>query len=195
MSSRKHLVMSLIAAVIVTVAGFGLLVWPSLAQATQVAADIEELNHKNRTLEERTLLVKELNAELEAARAHAARTLKRIPTSPDPAELLQQLSMPVDGYYVADQTITASPSRQAALDETITARAMPLTVDLVARYDAVQEIISRAETTDRLVRVASIRVRRHPEKSNIARDDEALLLASITLEAIFDPSSSGSSRP
>ena len=195
MRSSKHLAFSLIAAVVVLAAGLGLLVWPTLTQASQVAADIEDLDHKNRTLEERTEVVKELSKELDAARATAAYAMKRIPARPDLHEMLHQLSMPVDGYMVADQKIDSGTTKPAASDESITAWAVPITVTLVARFEAVQEMLRRAESMDRLVRVASVSVRRHPEKANLATDDDALLQASIMLEAIFDPGANGSAKP
>ena len=187
MSSKKHLALALLAALIVFGAGFGLLVWPALREASDVTAQIEELGHKNRTLEERTGLVQLLHQELATARSKVARTLKRIPASGETYDLLEQLSMPADGYFVVDQEIAAERSKEAVLDEEISARAVPVTVVLEARYEAVQEIIRRAEASDRLVRVASVNVRRHPDKSSVANDDDALLKATIKLEAIFDP--------
>jgi len=195
MSSKRHLILALAASMVVLAIGFGLLVWPALSRTTEVTADIADLDHKNKTLEERTALIGRLVEELDSAKDRAKNTLKRIPNSPEIAELIRQLSMPVDGYFVADQTFTAGRSKEASPDEDVTARAVPLTVDVVARYDAVLELIRRAESSDRLVRVASVRVRRHPDKSNIESDNDAMLIASITLEAVFDPSATGSGLP
>ncbi len=187
MSSKKHLLLAFIAAAIVFALGFGVLVWPPLRNAAQVTADIQELDHKNRTLEERTELVKQLSEELKTARAKAARTLKRVPNSPEIADLLHQLAVPVDGYLVYDRATSAGRVKEATTDGEVTARAVPVTVDLVARYQAVRDLIERIETSDRLVRVTSVRLRRDTERSNVETEDEAVLIASITLEAIFDP--------
>lgn len=194
MSSKRHFVLALVAGAVVFVIGFSLLVWPAMSRAGDVSESMEDLDHKNRTLEERTALVHQLAEELEVAKARAARMLKHIPDSPEIAELVDHLSMAEDGYHMVRQTFTTGRDKEAATDESVTARARPLTVDLVARYSAVLDIIRRAEASDRLIRVTSMRMHRHPDESSVATDDDAVLIASITLEAIYDPTTKGSRR-
>jgi len=189
MSSKKHFMLALAAGVLVLVVGFGLLVWPSLSSAATINARITDLDHKNRTLDQSTEEIKQLTELVEQAQAQASKSLKTVPARSLVADLMEELSMPEDGYLVTDQTFTTGREKPASMDEKVTARAVPLIVDMVARYDAVMEVIRRAESADRLVRVSSVRMHRHPERSNVEKDDEALLIASITLEAIFDPSS------
>lgn len=195
MSSKKHLTLALLAGFVVLVLGFGLLVWPALSKTNEITARIADLDHKNRTLDTRTEQIKELTKNVDDAEVEASRALKRIPNSPEIADLMRQLSMPVDGYYVADQTFTARGSKPAAADEDMTARALPVTVTMTAHYDAVLEILRRAESMDRLVRVASVRVNRDPERSNIETDDDAMLIATIDLEAIYQPLDGGGRQP
>jgi Tfp pilus assembly protein PilO len=194
-SSRKHLALAMLAGFLVFALGFGVLVWPSLSRASEIDDRIAELAHKNKTLDSRTDLVAQLTQEVADAEARAGKMLKRIPDAEEVADVMKQLSMPVDGYYVADQSFTTGQSRRAATDENITARAIPITVDLVARYEALLELIRRAEASERLVRIASVRVHRHPDRSNLESDDDALLIASITIDAIYQPRMVGGARP
>lgn len=195
MSSKKHLMLALLAGFLVLAIGTGLLVWPALSETNATTERIADLDHKNRTLDERTEQIQQLKEQVADAEASAKHELKRIPDAPEVADLMRQLSMPVDGYLVADQTFTTNVSKEASSDASVTARAVPVTVDMEARFEAIQEVLRRAESSDRLVRVASVRISRHPDRSNLETDDDAMLKASIMLEAIYEPRMVGGVSP
>jgi hypothetical protein len=62
-------------------------------------------------------------------------------------------------------------------------QALPLTVDMVARFDAVFALLRAAESQEHLVRVSSVNM-------EASRDDAQavpLVTASVRLEAVFEP--------
>jgi hypothetical protein len=61
---------------------------------------------------------------------------------------------------------------------------MPVTADMTATFDSVLALVDTAESMNRLVRVASLRMmcKRDDQKSDVP-----LLKASVGLEVIYDP--------
>ena len=128
----------------------------------------------------------------------AAREMKRIPVQPDIAGLMRRLSLPVDGDSVLDQTFTAGVPRPAIEPrESRTAdttpqseeQALPLTVELVSRFDAAFALVRSAERLSRLVRIRAIRLTVvESEGGRVDRAaDPPMVTASVDLDVIYDP--------
>jgi len=184
MNDRKHLMIALAGGVLVLVLGGVLLVWPNYREARAIRAEVVELRGKISGLAGQTGAVEQLADELEAARCRMAEELKLVPESPDVADLMRKLSLPVDGRTVLDQTFTAGKPCDAVLGEDFNERALPLTVDMEATFDSVFALICAAERMDRLVRVASVRMAAERPADG---PEVPMLTASVGLEVVYDP--------
>ncbi len=109
---------------------------------------------------------------------------KRIPPSPEIAELIEFLSREVDRRDVRDQRSTAGDPVSAVIGEQVGVLATPLTVDMEATFDSVFRLIRAAETTDRLIRVGRVRIYRDRDKK---ADGSPFVQASVGLEIVYEP--------
>jgi len=77
-----------------------------------------------------------------------------VPDRPDVADLMQHLSIGVDGETVLDQTFTVRGRGDRAGDARF--EILPLVVELETTFDNIFDVIRRVERLERLVRVTSI---------------------------------------
>jgi Tfp pilus assembly protein PilO len=202
MTDKQHLLATCIVSFTVLTLGCALLVWPARRDARETRAEIAKLEKKIESLDEAHAAVDRLSAELEESRRYAAEQLKAIPRSPDVAQLMRRLSMPVDGRHVLDQTFTAGSAHPAVAGtgEDFAEQAMPLTVDMQASFDSIFALLRLSESMDRLVRIASVRLisGRVSEQTAMRSDapprHDDLLTASVGLEVIYEPADVGEGR-
>ncbi len=185
MSTSRHLLIAVAGLVVIVLLGGAVLVWPNNREAGVLTEEIVQLQEKITALTIRNKQVAQLDREVnEAARRRDAQC-KRIPTSPQIADLIGRLSQEVDGVTVRDQRFTAGEPYDATIGLGSAVRATPLTIDMVARFDSVFALIRAVETMDRLVRVALVRLRRPREADDT--EDGPLVAATIRLEVVFEP--------
>ncbi len=185
MSTSRHLLIAVAGLVVIVLLGGAVLVWPSNREAGVLTEQIVRLQKKITVLSIRNQQVAQLDREVnEAARRRDAQC-KRIPTSPQIADLIGRLSQEVDGVTVRDQRFTAGEPYDATVGLGSAVRAAPLTIDMVARFDSVFALIRAVETMDRLVRVALVRLHRPREAGDT--EDGPLVAATIRLEVVFEP--------
>jgi hypothetical protein len=209
MSEARHIILSLCVFAAVVLAAGGLLVWPTHGQTRELRHQEAALQRRLDNLHLMTAQVEQFGRELSDARRAIETELKHVPESPDVAELMRRLSLPVDGASVHDQTFTAGLSGEAVGPDLPT-HVLPLTVDMQATFDAVFDVLRRAERMDRLVRVSAVRLSVNREKPPATSGTSAptrraggaaaaleiegtppLLVATIGLEAVFEPPASG----
>lgn len=168
--------------VTVVTVGSLMLVWPVYRKAAIVDRRGSELLAKCKNYSDQADEIVRLRADLDATREYVQRELKAIPESPDIAGLMRVLSLPVDGVSIRDQTFTAGQPKLASADPDITTLAMPLTIDMEARFEVVFSLMQRVESMHRLLRIASVNMRcEHPDQ------DVPFAKASVVLEAIYSP--------
>jgi hypothetical protein len=161
-----------------------LFIWPNYRQASSIRRQIEELQGKVEGFSDQTQKVQLLEKQLQASQDRVLNELKLIPDVPDLAGLIRKLSQDVDRVRVLDQTFTAGSPSEAIIGGKASAQAMPLTVDMEATFDSVFALVKNAESIDRLVRIATVRVLcKRDEKQSLTRP---IVKASVGLEAIFD---------
>jgi len=184
MSDGRHLLLAVAGALLILGLGVVLLVWPSHRQTAALQDEIAALKGKSEGLAAQTEQVEHLADAYSRLKRRVAEDLKYIPQSPDIAGLMRKLSLPVDGRTVLDQTFTAGSASSAITGEESPEQAMPLTVDMKAAFDSVLALIRAAESIDRLVRVASIRMIAERGEQGV---DAPLLTASVGLEVVYQP--------
>lgn len=182
MSARSSMTVVAAALAIAAAAAVVGIALPGYRAAAALEARHARLEAKVAELPERTAEVEALADELAALHRHAGADRRAIPGEAAVAELVRRLTLPADGTSVREQTFAAStPAPAIPGDETL--RVVPLRVEMEARFDAIFALLRAAETMDRLVRVASIRITAGPDGAVPG----APLTASVDLEAVFDP--------
>ncbi len=183
MSSSKHLGIAVLVMFLLAGLGEFLFVWPAYSDAADLDARTADLRVKGQNYTALSDMIQKLKAEVAQATQHVKTDLKQIPDSPDVAGLIGILSMPREETTVRDQTFTAGQPKEAAPGTDVSVLARPLTVEMVARFDAIFALIRTAESMDRLVRVTSLELvcKRNKDQG------EPFAKVSVVLEAIFDP--------
>ncbi len=187
MSSSRHLLMAIGAFLFIVLTGGVLLVWPNARETSAINDRIVELEQKIHDLTGPKKRVERLAEQVGAARRRIETDFKEIPTSPDMAGLIRQLSLPVDGVRVRDQTFTAGNASKAVPNQETSHAAMPLTVEMRGSFDATFDLLRAAEAMDRLVRITTVRVSTNREQQG--DPDVPVLSATISLDAIFESAS------
>ncbi len=201
MRTTKQLMLGVLGVVAVAALAAVLLIWPNYSEARGVRAQVRELEGRLAGLGDRAQAVLRLAHDVEAARKHVRNDLKVIPEGADVAGLIRKLSYPIDGVTVSDQTFTAGSPADAIVAGTgagsatsatggatgAPPQAMPVTAEMSATFESVLALIDNAESMNRLIRVASVRVmcKREDQKTDVP-----LLKASIGLEVIYDAAGS-----
>ena len=183
MSTRKHLGIAILMLTAVVAVGGMFFVWPVYRKVTKVDRRAAELLTKGRNYDQRLEVINELTVGLVKARHRIEKELRQIPESPDLAGLMRVLSLPVDRVNVRDQTFTAGAAKEAVLDGDMTAMVMPLTVDMVARFDSIFDLIRATESMKRLLRITSVRITSDRQED----EDQPFAKASVVVEAVYDP--------
>ncbi len=188
MSNNRHLLFLVMALCLTVIVGGGFLIIPAYHQANQNKSKTEKLRAKITGLANQTMTVTQLADAVSEMNERLDRELKVIPEVPDMASLMRKLSMPVDGVTIQDQTFTAGSPNPAIPGEEEGARSMPLTIDMVGRFDSVFALIRAAESMDRLLRVSSVRMEIDHDCENA---EIRFVTASVGLDAIFEPVAEG----
>lgn len=172
-----------------------LFIWPGYRDARGFRVQVEILCGKIAGLEDGHREVGRLKEQVDEAGRLVGERCKEIPASPEVAELIRKLSLPVDGVSVTDQTFTAGSAE--AIDasglEGWTFWAMPLKVEMSATFESIYALLRAAESMNQLMRVSSLKVIcKRDEKSSApvaapGADVSPMLNASVGLEAIYDP--------
>ncbi len=182
MSSSRHLAFAILSLLAVVTLGGVLLVWPSYREAARHNRRTVLLHQKGENYDAQARRIATLTKQVDQITRRIDTELKMIPETPDIADLMRRLSMPVDGVHVYDQTFTAGDLKEAVPGGDLPVRVQPLTVEMDARFDSIFALMRLAESMDRLLRVSSISIavdRRDPE--------DIVASASIVLESVFNP--------
>ncbi|MDP7007986.1 MAG: type 4a pilus biogenesis protein PilO [Phycisphaerales bacterium] len=148
-------------------------------------SDVEEatrLEDRISKLERRQIEVQQMRDEYEALSMKVKEEYKAVPATPDTAQIVQALSMNVDGMHVLDQSFVAGSTTQKTSDDGFYVQ--PLAIAMEADFEAVYSVIEQAESMGRLIRVSSLRIAR-PESE--LDSTVGALQAAVGLHAPFDP--------
>ncbi len=191
MSSNRQLAFALVGLVILAAIGAALLVWPNYQKARDIDEEIVRLHEKIEVLSVRNQALARLARRVNRATEVRDAECKRIPPSPEIAELIGFLSREVDRRDVRDQRSTAGDPVSAVIGEQVGVLATPLTIDMKATFDSVFRLIRAAETTDRLIRVGRVRIYRDRDEN---ADGSPFVQASVGLELVYEPPPEGGAR-
>jgi hypothetical protein len=189
MSSSRHLALAVAGLVLIVSVGSLFLVVPVYRGAAEIRRQIDQYADCGE-LDNRRRLIDRLESDIAAIDAWMAANQRSRPESADVAGLIKALSRrPVDGRELVDRSFTAREPKPAVAGEDFPEMAVPVDVTLRAAWPAIYELLGDVERLDRLVRVAAVQL----ENDRVLEDGTTLAAATITLEAIFDPT--GEPRP
>jgi Tfp pilus assembly protein PilO len=153
--NRRRMETFALAAVLAIVLGITcFFTWPNYAEASDLSSSSSTLEQKIGHLEDVEVDLKHRAKSLAALHREQERVCRQVPDRPDVANLMQHLSMGVDGQAVLDQTFTVRGRNGEAEDARF--KILPLVVELETTFDNIFDVIQRVEQLKRLVRVTSI---------------------------------------
>lgn len=181
MASNRHMFLALAGVIIIFAACLALFVWPRYREHQAINQEITDLQRRIDDLSGQTEQVAHLAGQVEVARGHVQNELKIITEKPELADVIRRLSLKVDGATVLDQSFAAGTETDAAIGRPELARAMPLTVELEARFDSVFALLRAAETMGRLVRISSVQL----SCNRLTDVEPPIIEATLGLDAIY----------
>jgi Tfp pilus assembly protein PilO len=184
MGSNKNVILVVIGMIVVMVFGVWTMVVPTYQRAAAIEQQASQLRDKIEDLSGQTEVVARLAKEVEETQARVEHELRSIPDSPDLAELMRKLSLPVDKSRVLDQTFTKGSTSEAIPGGKSMMQTMPLTVELEATFDSVFALLRNAESIRQLVRISTLSVVCKREGKQV---DPPIVKATVGLEAVFEP--------
>ncbi|MBC8203472.1 MAG: type 4a pilus biogenesis protein PilO [Planctomycetes bacterium] len=156
---------------------------PNYKTATTNVEEAKRLEDRINTLERRQVEVQNLRDEYESLVSQVEIDYKKVPAAPDTAQIVQALSLEVDGVHVLDQSFVAgSTTNQTTSEDSFSVQ--PLAITMEADFESIFSVIRQAESMGRLVRVSSVRITRPTGKTDSA---SAILEAAVGLHAPFNP--------
>ncbi|HJN71259.1 MAG TPA: type 4a pilus biogenesis protein PilO [Phycisphaerales bacterium] len=155
---------------------------PNYKTATTNVEEARRLEDRINKLERRQVEVQNLREEYDALVLQVENEYKKVPASPDTAQIVQALSLEVDGMHVLDQSFVAGSTNNQTKSGAFSVQ--PLAITMEADFESIFSVIRQAESMGRLVRVSSVRITR-PDRD--ADSSSAILEAAVGLHAPFNP--------
>ncbi len=171
----------LFGAFVLTVLFVCFFIMPNYQSAELASKNAKELEGRIAQLELRQIEVEQMHSELAKMELQVQSSCKRVPDSPDTAEIVRALSLEVDGMRVLDQGFTAGATSKTQVNGGFAIQ--PLAVSLHADFESIFSVIENVESMDRLVRVSSLRITTKDGEEN---EDSPVLEGSIGLHAMYD---------
>jgi len=154
---------------------------PNYKSTDQAVIETVKLEARIEQLELRQFEVEQMRVDYQSLKHQVSEECKIVPTTPDISQIVQALSLEVDGHEVLDQSFTAGSASMKPT--TVGFSVQPLAVTLHAQFDSIFSVIQDVESMNRLVRVSSLRVTRKETQSD---EFAPALEAAIGLHAMYD---------
>lgn len=148
----ETIMLTSVLAVVLAVTAF--FTWPHYAQASDLSRASALLEEKIGHLEDVEADLERRSGELVSLHEQQAIACRTVPDHPDVANLMQHLSIGVDGETVLDQTFTVRGRADRAGDARF--EILPLVVELETTFDNIFDVVRRVERLERLVRITSL---------------------------------------
>ncbi len=190
MRTNNRLLLGALSLLVLVVVGWLFIVWPVHQEIAAVNEQMAALRQKSEASRGHSQEIERLTTALREASDRIDSEFKIIPDSPNIAGLMRSLSLPVDNVTIRDQTFTAGQPKEAVPGADFPVKTLPLTVEMVSRFDAVFALIRAAEAQDRLVRISSVNI----ASSGDDDQEHPLVTASIRLDAVFEPAQAQEGR-
>ena len=164
----------------------GFVAYPAVRKAEERALECGRLLGRAAQFDAATRERDALKQRVEDAQLASRAVLRTIPVATDQASLMRMLAVATSEDVVtqvinAGEPVPASPSAKSPF------RAVPVTVEMVATFPEVMNLLTRAEGSDRLVRAIKLTIEKQPKKENRreADWDSPFVKATIELDAVY----------
>ncbi len=154
---------------------------PNYKSAKLSANESTNLESRIQQLELRQAEVESMRSDYQNLIKQVETECKYVPSSPDMSQIVQALSLNVDGLKVLDQSFTSGTLSSKRIEGEFSVQ--PLAVTLLADFDSIFSVIQSVESMNRLVRISSIRVTRKEAEADASTP---ALEAVIGLYAMYD---------
>jgi len=154
---------------------------PNYQSAEQAMFESTNLETRIQQLELRQVEVEQMRSDYNDLKRQVTAECKLVPLTPDMSQIVQALSLEVDGQKVLDQSFTAGMTSLKPKRDGFSVQ--PLAITLHADFDSIFSVIQNVESMNRLVRVSSIRLTRKESEADISTP---ALEAAIGLHAMYN---------
>lgn len=164
----------------------GFVAYPAVRKAEERALECGRLLGRASQIEAATRERDALKERVVDAQRASRTVLRSIPTVTDQASLMRMLAV-ATSHDVLTQVINAGESIPASPSAKLPYRAVPVTVEMVATFPEVMNLLTRAEGSDRLVRAIKLTIEKQPKRDNRreADWDSPFVKATLELDAVY----------
>ena len=147
---------------------FFLVIQPEHSRASLATDEVERLERESGSI----IATESMLDELELERVHRLsierEQLEVIPTDASESRLTDALALKVDDGAATSWSVRLLPIEEIDVpDETRQFKSLPMAVEMRGRFAAVLDALQRVETSDRLVRLRSLRVTRSRSETDM----------------------------
>jgi hypothetical protein len=164
----------------------GFVAYPALRKAEERALECGRLFGRAAQIDAVTRERDLLKERVQEVQRSSRTVLRSIPVTTDQATLIRMLAVETSPR-VLTQVINAGESVPASPAPRMPYRAVPVSVEMVATFPEVLELLTRAEGSDRLVRAVKLTIEKQPKKENRreADWDSPFVKATLELDAVY----------
>ena len=167
------IMLSLVAAV------FFLVIQPEHTRASLATDEVERLERESGSIIATESMLQELKLERTRRITIEREQLEIIPTDASESRLTDALALKVDDGAATSWSVRLLPIEEIEVpDETRQFKSLPMAVEMRGRFAAVLDALQRVESSDRLVRLRSLRVTR-------SRSESDMVEANFELDTVF----------
>ena len=158
---------------------FFLIIQPEHSRAEQANAEVDRLEREGGSIVATETMLQDLEAERAQRLAIEHEQLEIIPKDASESRLTDALALKVDDGAATSWSVRLLPVEEIDVpDETRLFRSLPMAVEMRGRFAAVLDALQRVESSDRLVRLRSLRVIR-------SRTSSQMVEANFELDTVF----------
>ena len=158
---------------------FFLIIQPEHSRAEQANAEVDRLEREGGSIVATESMLQDLETERAQRLAIEHEQLETIPEDASESRLTDALALKVDDGAATSWSVRLLPVEEIDVpDETRLFRSLPMAVEMRGRFAAVLDALQRVESSDRLVRLRSLRVIR-------SRTSSQMVEANFELDTVF----------
>jgi hypothetical protein len=158
---------------------FFLVIQPEHSRASVATNEVDRLERESGSIVATESMLDELKIERAHRLAIERDQLEAIPVDASESRLTDALALKVDDGAATSWSVRLLPVEEIDVpDETRQFKSLPMAVEMRGRFAAVLDALQRVESSDRLVRLRSLRVTR-------SRNDSQMVEANFELDTVF----------
>ncbi len=176
---RRRMQFSAVIMMAIVAGVFFLVIQPEHSRASLANDEVERLERESGSIIATESMLQELDLERMHRITIEREQLEIIPTDASESRLTDALALKVDDGAATSWSVRLLPIEEIEVpDETRQFKSLPMAVEMRGRFAAVLDALQRVESSDRLVRLRSLRVTR-------SRSESDMVEANFELDTVF----------